>query len=244
MLEPVLDRAAAMPESPIAPHTSTPAELRDRIDAERRGTPFLVFRDSDGQQRLVDLREGGRLSIGRREDNHIALTWDRGVSRVHAELELVGGEWTMTDDGLSQNGSYINGARLVGRKRLHDGDDLRVGQTRLQFSSPMERDTQATSALASTVPDVNSLTEPQKNVLVALCRPFRTSGSFATPATNREIADELFLSVDAVKDHLRKLFQKFGIGEVAQNQKRAQLVWRAFQTGIVNARDLWPENGA
>ena len=72
----------------------------------------------------------------------------------------------------------------------------------------------------------------------SICRPCRDP--YGTPATNQEIADEVFLSVDAVKTHLRVLFGKFGIGDLAQNKKRAQLVWRAFQTGVINERDLWP----
>ena len=244
MLVPAPNDQERMPESPIAPHASSPTELRDRIDAERRGTPFLIYRDGDGGQLLLELHDLDRVTIGRRPENHVALDWDRGVSRVHAELELVGGEWTVVDDGLSQNGTYVNGARVVGRKRIHDGDAVRVGETVIVFSAPLERHTDPTSALASTVPDAAALTDTQKKVLVALCRPFRFSGSFATPATNQEIANELYLSVDAVKTHLRVLFQKFGLGDLPQNQKRAQLVWRAFQTGVVNARDLWPADEA
>ena len=59
------------------------------------------------------------------------------------------------------------------------------------------------------------------------------------PATNQHIADELFLSVDAVKgDHLRGLSEKFGIGDVEENRKRALLVERALTTGMVGERDL------
>jgi hypothetical protein len=229
-----------MPDSPTAIHASTPTELRERIEAERRGAPFLVYRDVDGRQQLFDLVDAKRLSLGRKPDNDIVLDWDRGVSRVHAELELVGGEWTVIDDGLSQNGTYVNEERVTGRRRIHDGDMLRLGDTRIVFSAPFERHTGQTSALASTAPEIASLTATQKAVLVALCRPFRHAGSFATPATNKEIAAELHFELDTVKGHLRVLFQKFGIGDVAQNQKRAQLVWRAFQTGVVTPRDLWP----
>jgi len=36
-----------------------PADLKERLDAERRGLPFVVFRDSAGTQRIVtlDLRQ-------------------------------------------------------------------------------------------------------------------------------------------------------------------------------------------
>jgi DNA-binding NarL/FixJ family response regulator len=75
-------------------------------------------------------------------------------------------------------------------------------------------------------------------VLVALCRPFKEGAAFATPATNQQIADELTLSVDAVKTHLRALFEKFGVESLPQNQKRVALVERALQSGLVSEREL------
>ena len=80
------------------------------------------------------------------------------------------------------------------------------------------------------------LTPTQRRILVALCRPVRDS-AFATPATNREIAEEVFLSVDAVKAHLRSLFERFGLEDLPQNQKRARLAAVALLQGIVTARD-------
>ena len=71
-----------------------------------------------------------------------------------------------------------------------------------------------------------------------LCRPYKDGAAFASPATNQEIAEELFLSVDAVKTHLRVLFAKFGIEGLPQNQKRARLVERAFNSGAITGRDL------
>ena len=52
-------------------------------------------------------------------------------------------------------------------------------------------------------------------------------------AANREIADALFLSVDTVKSHLHVLFDRFGIGDVPQNRKRAELARRAIASGAV-----------
>jgi len=74
--------------------------------------------------------------------------------------------------------------------------------------------------------------------LVALCRPYKTGDPYATPASNQDIAREVFLGVDAVKNHLRLLFQRFELGDLPQNQKRARLAQYAFQTGLVAARDL------
>jgi DNA-binding NarL/FixJ family response regulator len=74
-------------------------------------------------------------------------------------------------------------------------------------------------------------------VLIALCRPFRDS-TYSTPATNQQIADELVVSVDAVKSNLRALFGAFEIDDLPQNQKRATLALTALRTGVINRREL------
>ena len=65
------------------------------------------------------------MSIGRAPETALTLAWDPDVSRLHAELEISGGQWMLIDDGLSRNGSFVNGERLTGRRRLRDGDALR-----------------------------------------------------------------------------------------------------------------------
>ena len=83
----------------------------------------------------------------------------------------------------------------------------------------------------------SALTAAQRRVLVALCRPMLGS-EHGYPATNKAIAAELTLSVDAVKTHLRVLFGKFELNELAQNQKRATLAQCVFQLGLISQRDL------
>ena len=77
------------------------------------------------------------------------------------------------------------------------------------------------------------LTDTQLGILAALCRPLAAGNHFATPATNQEIAAEVFLSVDAVKGHLRTLYRKFGIEDLPHNQKRARLVELAIEGGYL-----------
>jgi pSer/pThr/pTyr-binding forkhead associated (FHA) protein len=225
-------------ESPLAPHTSTPAELKERLAAERAGHPFLVYRDSGGGQRICTLiNPDAAVTIGRRAQNDLPLEWDREVSRLHATLEQIAGAWTISDDGLSSNGSFVNGERLVGRHRLEDGDTIVVGATSIVFREPDFEGGDST-ARAGATPTRADLSEGQRRVLIALSRPFRGDPPFAVPATNQEIADEVFLSVDAVKSHLRALFHKFGIEDLRQNQKRARLVALARQSGLVTERDF------
>jgi FHA domain/Bacterial regulatory proteins, luxR family len=221
----------------LARHAASPAELQEQLVAVRGGVPFLLFRDGDGRQRIVRLEGRERLTVGRDEDADISLNWDSQVSRLHAELECMGTQWTVADDGLSRNGSFLTGERVTGRRRLGDGDALRFGRTQMAFCAP-ELGRSSTTVLGDDIPSADALSAAQRRVLVALCRPYKGSPSFATPATNQEIADELVLSIDAVKTHLRAVFQKFGVEHLPQNQKRARLVERALLSGIVSEHEL------
>jgi pSer/pThr/pTyr-binding forkhead associated (FHA) protein len=210
--------------------TVSPAELAERVHAERRGVPFIVYLDGDGRQRLLDLGEHGRaLSIGRGETNDVALGWDAEVSRVHAMLEPVGAEWTLVDDGLSRNGSFVNGERVRGRRRLVDGDMIGVGRTLLFFAAAAAPDLVPTDTTRGSLPP--ELSPAQRRVLAALCRPLMEN-AFAGPPSNREIAEQLTISVETVKSHLHALFELFGVQDMPQNRKRSELVRRAFERGL------------
>ena len=221
-------------ELPHALHRATPAELKERIEAERRERPFLLYRAGDGAQRIVDLDDAPqRLAIGRSATNDLALTWDAEVSRVHASLERVGDEWTFVDDGRSHNGSFIDGERVTGRRRLRDGDIIALGRTTIVFRSPTGRESLRTATSQQRA--APKISEAQLRVLNALCRPYG-EGSYAVPASNKQIADELVIGVETVKTHMRALFDAFELGEVPQHQKRAALAQRALQTGLVSPK--------
>ena len=217
---------------------SSPAEIAARLEAERTGEPHILLRDDVQTQIIVPLDgDRPRITIGRGEGSDIQIAWDRDASRAHAELERIGGVWAISDEGLSRNGTYVNGERVTTRQRLRDGDVVRAGSTVIVFRDPRSAgfsDTRigATELAPPTVSDA------QRRVLLALCRPYKEPGPFTTPATNQDIASELFLSVEAVKTHLRALFAKFAVEDLPQNQKRARLIERAFQTGLVSERDL------
>lgn len=223
---------------PLAPHSLSPRELKELLEAERTSQPFLVFRDGQGLLGLFKTIGGGAgLTVGRRPEVDLAIGWDAEVSGLHAELQLVGGEWTVVDDGISTNGTFVNGKRLSGRQRLRDDDRIRVGRTVLVYKAGAGNPVQETVATGD-APTLQELTDSQRRVLIALCRPYRDGDSFTTPATNQQIADELFLSVEAVKMHMRALFGKFELGELAQNEKRLRLAECALQFGVITQGDL------
>jgi hypothetical protein len=215
----------------------TAADVKAVLEAERAGVAFVVFRDGEGTQvvRVLDV-DRPLLTLGRHSACDVAIAWDAKVSGTHAVLERLGPTWTLADDGISRNGTYLNGARLSTRQRLVDGDAIRIGSTLVTFRLPLEGSIAATSTAASAV--IATLTPMQRKVLIALCRPYKHAGPYATPASNSDIAAELVLSVDATKTHMRGLFERFGIGDLPQNQKRARVVELAFRAGVVTERDL------
>jgi hypothetical protein len=212
----------------------SPTELQALIHAARAGRPFLFLRDDAGAQRLVTL-DAERLLVGRAPGSDLEIAWDPRVSGVHAYLERRGPRWVIEDDGLSRNGTYINGERLHGQRTLRDGDVIGVGDTAIGF-----RHAEGESVMATvSVPTVGALevSDAQRRVLVALCRPLIEEGP-AGAATNEQIAAELVLSLSAVKGHLRVLFGRFGLEEVPQNQKRLLLAERALAMSVVRPADL------
>lgn len=221
----------------LGPRARSASELKAQIEVERLGRPFLVYRDEGDEQRILAIgEEVESLWVGRSPSADLNLAWDSEISGLHAQLEMVGLECTLVDDGLSRNGSFVNGERVSGRRRLRDGDTLRFGRTGVLYRAPSQ--TVSETALAADALTAAGVSPAQKRVLVALCRPFKESAAFATPATNSQIASELHLSVDAVKTHLRALFEKFGVEELPQNRKRVALVERALQSGLVSEREL------
>jgi FHA domain len=217
-------------------HRSSPADLKAHLDAERRGSPFLVFRDGEQRQRIVELTaDRSPLGVGRQPVSDVALTWDDEVSRAHADIECIGDVWTVVDDGRSRNGTYVAGERVHGRRALRHGDVLTVGRTRLTFIAPLaERDGSTVVGLRGSAP---TLSAAQRRVLVALCRPL-AGARFASPPSNRELAAELCLSVETVKFHLHALFGLFGIADLPQHHKRAALARAALERGAVGPREV------
>jgi hypothetical protein len=204
------------------------------IAAERRGSPFLFLRDGDGEQIVMAL-EADRIVLGRAPGSDLQIAWDPRVSGVHAYLERRGSRWVIEDDGLSRNGTFINGERLRGQRILRDGDVIGVGDTVLGFRHPEPEPVLATVSVPTL--SAPAVSDAQRRVLLALCRPLAGEDS-AAPATNEQIADELVLSLSAVKGHLRVLFTRFGLEDAPQNQKRLLLAERALASGAVRTDEL------
>ena len=72
------------------------------------------------------------VTIGRAPENTVALPEDEFASGNHARIESQrDGVWII--DLGSTNGTFVNGARLDGRRKLREGDVVQVGDTELRF---------------------------------------------------------------------------------------------------------------
>src|SRR5829696_4153338 len=155
------------------PRSTSAPELKAQIEAERGGRPFLVYRDGEGEQRIVVVEDGTTtLWVGRGESADLRLDWDEEISALHAQIEVVRDECTLLDDGLSRNGSFVNEERVHGRRHLRDGDSLRFGQTLIRYRRPGEDAPEATVP-AGEVPLAATVSPAQRKVLLALCRPYK-----------------------------------------------------------------------
>ena len=224
-------------EPPVTLSSRTPEEVEERAAALDRGEPFVLFRDGDGRQRIFTLdRAADAITVGRRDEADISLPWDPEASRLHAELSLRAGEWTICDDGWSQNGTWVNGLRLAGRRRLADGDLVKIGRTILGFHHPGvvgPGPTMVQGELSATP----RFSEQQQRILRALCRPLFADGEGFNPAGDLEVADATGIAPDVVSQELDLLARMFGLEDMPRPERRAEVALLAVRSGLVGADD-------
>jgi hypothetical protein len=117
--------AAASP--PVGPHT---AMLPGQRPSQKVRAPATLVLVSGGQPVHVYPLGTAELSIGRADQSDIALS-DPGVSRNHARVLREGDDFII-EDLRSTNGTEVNG-KPVRRRRLADGDVIKLASSTLQF---------------------------------------------------------------------------------------------------------------
>ncbi len=173
--------------------------------------------------------EGGRLTLGRGEGNDIRID-DEKVSRTHAVLERTGASWCIRDVS-SSNGTFVNGTRITAERPLEANEEILVGTTRILYRATGSRTQQRTVAAAGHKLPV--LTPRELDVLSALCAPLLSAEPYPEPASTKEIAATLVVSEAAVRQHLLRLYDKFGILE-EDDRRRGRLAREALRVGAVS----------
>ena len=195
--------------------------------------PRLVYVDPNGCPRTVDLAGCSLVTLGRRPEADVCLPWDPEISRLHAELLRRSGEWIIVDDGLSHNGTLVNGLRLQGRRRLNDGDYITIGRTTLTFCDARDGEPDVTLAEGDLQP-TRTYSEQQQRVLRALCRPLLGDGEGVTPATDEETERRLGLPVGVVVRELDAIAQSFGYSDLPLPERRVRTALTALRSGLVS----------
>jgi len=184
----------------------------------------------DGRQRRVLLLDGQPLIVGSAPDSDVVIG-DTSVSRIHAMLRELKGQWFIEDCG-SRNGTSVNGHRIASIHPLRPNDEVRLGRARLVFCGQPSVRGNPTEGVIERPP----ITAREHDVLVALCRPLAYGDIFTEPATVREIAAALTVSENAVKLHLANLATKFSV--VGPERRRSRLANAALDAGAVTLADL------
>ena len=178
----------------------------------------------------------GLVTLGRRPEADVCLPWDPGISRLHAELIERAGEWVIADDGLSQNGTYVNGLAVESRRRLHDGDLITVGQTNLTFCDPVGGDDVTMTMLGLQQP-MRTYSEQQQRILRCLCSPLLGDGDGVRAASDEKVAADLALPQLVVTRELDAIAHSFGYGELAVAERRLRTALTALRSGLASPGD-------
>ena len=125
-------------ESPLTLGSQTPEEHEERQAALDRGRAVPAVprrrRPSAHLQPRASRRTRSRSAGASRPTSRCPGT--RRPRACTPSSRYRAGEWTICDDGWSQNGTWVNGLRLAGRRRLADGDLVKIGRTIIGFHQP------------------------------------------------------------------------------------------------------------
>ena len=105
-------------------------DATDLLDEVRAEGPALVVRSGGGRTGEHFPLQGERITVGRQPECDIFLD-DVTVSRRHALLKQVGGDFLIEDQG-SLNGTFLNRRRIESAP-LADGDEVQIGKYKLTF---------------------------------------------------------------------------------------------------------------
>lgn len=172
----------------------------------------------------------GRLTLGRADSNNLPIK-DEAVSRVHASVERVAGQYVLRDLG-SSNGTLVNGERISGDRALRPNDEITVGHTRIAF-----RDAADDLAETLRIPVGTAAALADRGTLIMLCRALATAGQPDEPITRRRLAESLSQSETELEDQLELLYSELGIDEPSARSPEG-LAAEAIRQGVVGVGDL------
>lgn len=224
-------RATLADELGVDPSPQTEAVYLEILRSQRVEHPgpsgvALDIRDGAGS-RLVALA-GDRVTIGKAPANDVRVD-ALGASRLHALAERLPAGWTIRDLG-SRNGTFVNGEPLTAERALRDGDHIAIGDAVLVYRLAAGSIDTTQTEQQGPVP----LSDGEKAVLLALCRPLLLGDSLAEPPPLDAVASQTGRSIDEVAALVGALCSRLAIPEVSPRR----LAVLAVQRGLVARSDL------
>lgn len=217
--------AAAHPEGekapPVAPRIPTSTVVLDanafetKIDsppASQKATIRILLPTGDTFDR--ELRDT-ETQIGKGPRNDIVIA-DPAVSTTHAIVHAESGSYTITDTG-SRNGTFVNGERVTGPRKLNHGDVVAIGLSKLTFRLGDYTETGAIPL--DQLPDVTKPAAPppltQDSLLAAIAKAGlatktdidRVLGDGSGRRLSAALVEERLVSEDALRDLIGQTFQ-------------------------------------
>lgn len=115
----------------LTPSAAAAAGLGTGASRPRRPVQLVVQRSPSLAAGAMFPVDSAPVTVGRGGQNDLVLDGDEFASARHARIEARSdGAWVQDLD--STNGTFLNGARVVGAERMSPGDVLRVGETDLR----------------------------------------------------------------------------------------------------------------
>jgi diguanylate cyclase (GGDEF)-like protein len=103
----------------------------------RARSPLLVMLQGPEIGRRVELDDKPKWVIGRDADADLQVDSDL-ISRQHACILRLGRHFHIDDMG-STNGTYVNGEKLAGQRKLQENDSIKVGKVVFRYTEdPIE----------------------------------------------------------------------------------------------------------
>ena len=156
------------------------------------------------------------LTVGRASQNDMVLE-DQLVSRLHA-IFMRRGDVVLVEDLGSHNGTYVNNERVHQIRQLHHGDTITIGNSRAMFEDSSMITEETTMISEPTAFAAQTFTQRQLQVLRLLARGL----------SNKQIAENLFVSERTVKAYLSAVFEKL------QVSNRSGAITAALRMGLID----------
>jgi Mg-chelatase subunit ChlD len=108
-------------------------EIKHRFEVPESALASIIVIDTKGDAKQVDVEINKSIFVGRSSINNLSFDDDK-MSRQHFAIETEGDMFFVTDLGTT-NGTFLNGVRLQGKRKLEDNDAITAGREKFIFRS-------------------------------------------------------------------------------------------------------------